>query len=158
MDFAIEHHIRDAQISVKSGKFRDGFEQQVAMAAAFPAAGPPDARDVASFCAILSDLPSLDLAELRAHLHASPLPSGYRHFRLFNSATGERWNTCFVVEDWCVLTLHNVLFGALNHPTLELSSWTRTEWLPDTIPGVLDLDLVFETRPRTSPMRLRVND
>ena len=49
-----------------------------------------------------------------------------------------------------------MLFGALNQPILEMSSWTRTEWLPDMIPGVLDLELTFTTKPRTRPFRLRL--
>lgn len=120
-----------------------------------PASGSPAAAAVQAFIRSLSGLDSTEIDVLSARLPATPLPFGYRHFRIFDGATGAEWNSSFVVEEHRSLDLHDVLFGALNHPTLELSAWTATEWLPDMLPGVLDLELMFTCRPRTTPFRLR---
>lgn len=157
MNIVMETTIGDAHVSITTGDYRDKTAHQMKMAAAMPASGTPDAAAVAAFIRPLSGLQSTDLDELAARLPATPLPPGYRHFRLFNAVTGAEWHSCFRYEEGRSFTLHDVLFGALNHPMFELSAWKATEWLPDMLPGVLDLELVFATRPRTEkPMRLKM--
>ena len=156
MKIVMETTIGDAHVSITHGDYRTKTAHQMKMAAAMPASGTPDASNVAAFIGLLSNLGSTDLDRLTGRLPAAPLPTGYRHFRLFDAATGAEWHSSFVFEENRTHTLHDVLFGALNHPTLELSAWTATEWLPDMLPGVLDLELTFTTRPRTKPMRLKM--
>ncbi len=157
MDVVVKKTIGDAQVSLRAGKFRHGAQRRVEQAAAFPASGKPDATGVQTFLRPLLNLSGVDLDVLAKTLPATPLPSGYRHFRLFEAETGEEWHSAFVVEEGSVLTLHDVLLGALNHPILELAEWNATEWLPDMIPGVLDLEITFVAVPRTSkPFRLRL--
>ena len=156
MNILMETMIGDAHVSITKGDYRQSSAHQLDMAAAMPASGTPDAAAVAAFIRPLSGPGSTDLEELVALLPAMPLPAGYRHLRLFNGATGAAWHSSFVIEDNKSHTLHDVLFGALNHPTLELSDWTATDWLPDMLPGVLDLELAFTTRPRTKRFRLKM--
>ncbi|KQN26009.1 hypothetical protein ASE86_07515 [Sphingomonas sp. Leaf33] len=156
MKILVEAKFGDAHVTVANGDYREKTAHQMKMAADMRATGVPDAASVAEFIRPLAGLDSTDLDDLAARLPATPLPTGYRHFRLFNGVTGEQWNHTFVYGDRSTLTLHDVLFGALNHPTLELSLWRSTEWLPDMIRGVLDLELFFATRPRTKRMRLKL--
>lgn len=121
MDLFIETMIGDAQISVKGGRHLPGPARQIAMAAAMPASGTPDAKEVEAFIRPLTGLDTTDLDVLAHRLPATPLPSGYRHFQLFDALTGTEWHGSFVYEERSRLTVHDVLLGALNHPTLELS-------------------------------------
>lgn len=156
MDMLIEKTMGDATISLRAGRHWGGVQRQIKLAKAIPAEGTPDRQEVDAFLRQLRGLADTDLDALAARLPAVPLPTGYRHFRLFDAATGAEWNSNFVVEERRRLTLHDVLFGALNHPTLQLASWTGAEWLPDSIPGVLDIELSFTCEPRTRPFRLRL--
>ena len=155
MNFAIERMMGDTYVSLKGSDHRDGLDHQIALASAISATGRHDPLEIEAFCKALRGLASTSYTSLVQALPKMPLPSGYRHFRLFAAETGEIWNTAFVYEDRRLLTLHDVLFGALNQPLLEMASWTFTEWLPDQLPGVLDLELTFETKPRMAPFRLR---
>lgn len=157
MKVLMETMIGDAHVSITKGDYRAKTAHQMKMATAKPASGTPDGAGVAAFIRPLCGLRLTDLDDLVASLPATPLPTGYRHFRLFDATNGSQWHSCFMYEDKPSFTLHDVLFGALNHPIFELSAWNATEWLPDMLPGVLDLELVFATRPRTSkPMRLKM--
>ena len=155
MDILIENKIGAAHVSLRGGRHRHGPTRQIEMAAAFPARGVPDASSVEAFLQPLRHIGATDLDDVLARFTGEPLPPGYRHFRLFAADTGEQWHSSFVVEQDRMLSSRDVLFGALNHPTLEISEWRTTEWMPDLIPGVLDLEIDFVAVPRTKPFRLK---
>lgn len=144
------------EISLKPSDRGANAARVIKMARAFPAAGTPDAAAVDAFLEPLRGIGAVNQDDLFLALKASPLPAGYRHFRLFAANTGMEWHGSLVIaEESKGFTLLDVVFGAFNHPTLEIEEWATTEWMPDMIPGVLDIEISFTTKPRTRPFRLR---
>ncbi len=103
------------------------------------------------FARILSNLPSLNYKELVSVIPNEPLPDGFQHYRAFNAATGDPFNMISRLgEDGRRVTLHDILFGVLSSPFMEVISWTLTSKRKNTLSGFLDFDITIDTVERLS--------
>jgi len=125
-------------------------------ARAFP---PVDAKrdgEVGAFCGAIATLDAFDYEEAKRLVPAIPLPGGYAHFRLSLVGRPQPFHRAFQVEDKArPMTLHDVLFGVLEWPGVEVTGWSGVRFMPDVIPGVLDLELDITTKAASRPVRLR---
>lgn len=101
------------------------------------------------FARILSELPSLNYKELLSLLPNEPLPDGFEHCRAFNATTGDRFSmSSRRGEKGRRIMLHDILFGVLNSPFMEVLSWTKTSKRENTLSGFLDFEMTIETVER----------
>lgn len=116
---------------------------------AMPGSGDPDEAAAESLAEKLTGITTLDLQQLKALIPDEPLPAGFDHYRTFNAATGDSFNMGNrLSNEGRTLTLHDILFGTLCSPLLEVTSWTRTRKRPNVLPGFLDLDISIQTIDR----------
>lgn len=135
---------------------RDRDHADRAAAAAMPPRTCKVDGEAEAFCGTLAALPTLDYRIARAVIPALPLPGGYEHFRLFEAGESVAFHRCFTDEpDAERATLHDVLFGVLEWPCMEVTRWTGTRLKADSIPGVLDIEVDIDARPGFRPLRLR---
>lgn len=112
-------------------------------------------EEVAAFCTLLNDLPSVDLDELMALFEPLALPAGYDHVSAIDVANGEEIGGLCLLEGGRPITLHDVFWTVTDIYDEEIVEWTSTEVLPSIQPGLLSLGVTIERRPRTSrPARL----
>lgn len=118
----------------------------VAFSRACPGDGTADEEGAQAVASILTGLPTVDYEELKKIIPADCLPQGYEHFHALDAATGDQFNMRNRVDkEGRRVDLHDVLFGVLKSPFMEVTLWTATRKRPDTLPSFLDVDIDIVT-------------
>ena len=140
--------INDTPMNIRLIAAADELREDAKLAAKAPSSDIPDDEDVERLCKLLTALPSTDVDVLNQFLPKVPLPTGFRHFRLFDAATGLKFASTHIDDDAPALDVHDIVCSALESPLCEVTSWSATRRCPVVIPGVLDLDLDMTTKVR----------
>lgn len=107
----------------------------------------PDREAVKELCSRLTGLMSHKFMEVADAVMDLRMPRGYLHVRIVDEADGLEIASCFSHDDVPVTPEEITMLVTLNDRFLA-GQWVSTSALPDRDPGVLDLAVRFEKRPR----------
>lgn len=126
-------------------------------AAAFPPSEHAIEGEAEAYIATIDQLSDLSYPAAKKLIEPVPLPDGYAHFRLFRKGEDSAFFRTFkVAADAKPITQHNVLFGVLASPGLQVTEWRGARVIKTEIPGVLDIEIDFSDEAVIRPASVRL--